>query len=637
MKIIVFASFFLIIPAFVFTQLPADSKNNDITSEYRNINYSYQNLKITQAEFVIQIEQLMFKSIKQGKVLSPDILLPLLEPFREVIWNSNKYQNLRIKYYYMFMNNADILGLGGEAIFYADKYEAQSRANGRNPGLVVPYMKVGFYMDNENFDKAVEVYESNKKSFEDYAATANTDPSGEVLLHTIEYGREIVKSFIHINKIENAKALCSKINQIYDDFLKTHKQPSISSIYTSHYYFMNNDINMATGKYSDVYNSLTKFDLLLMKKDSTWTLYKPYFEFQNNQFWFEYYLKLKEYKKAQTYLNKLSEDGSPYSDYPTRINLLKATLLSNENKYQEAYSYIDTSFINTKAKTASLSDQVMQLSYAKAKSEFNDFQLIAAQKSKAKLTNTIIILSSLALIFIILILFWMRTIKVTARKKYAHLQNLVEVEIENAKREEREVLARELHDDHSNALASLGMQLEGILQNPDTGLKESTQHNLKEVKNLIDSTYKLVREKSHGLYKKTSSGTVDFLEKNITQMLEFLSSKIDIKKEISIDHQAINNLPLNYQIEILRITQECLTNILKHGQKSKEIFVFLYLENTTIKLEIGNIIDSKKTIPFNNKKGIGLSSLEKRVKGLNGTLMIDYTDGIIVHASIPAP
>jgi signal transduction histidine kinase len=637
MKTIGLTVFFLIIYAFVFAQLPADSKNNDIISKYRNINDSYQNGKITQAEFVVQIEQLIFKSVKQGKVLSPDKLLPLLEPFREVIWKSNKYQNLRIKYYYVLMNNADILGLGGEAIFYADKFEAQSWANGQNPGLAVPYMKVGFYMDNGNFDKAIEVYESNKKSFEDYAATANTDPSGEVLLHTIEYGREIVKSLIHINKIENAKVLCSKINQIYDDFLKNHKQPSISNIYTSHYYCMNNDINMATGNYSDLNNTLTKFDILLMEKDSIYTLYKPYFEFQNNQFWFEYYLKLKEYKKAQTYLNKLSEDGSPYSDYPTRINLLKATLLSSENKYREAYSYIDTSFIYTKAKMASLSNQVIQFSYAKAKSEFNDFQLIAAQKSKAKLTNTIIIMSSLAIIFITLIPFWIRKIKVTARKKYAHLQNLVEVEIENAKREEREVLARELHDDHSNALASLGIQLEEILQNPDTGLKESTQHNLKEVKNLIDSTYDLVREKSHGLYKKTPSGTVDFLEKNITQMLEFLSSKTDIKKEISIDYQAINILPLNYQIEILRIAQECLTNILKHGQKSKEVFVFLYLENTTIKLEIGNIIDSKKTIKFNNKKGIGLSSLEKRVKGLNGILTIDYTDGIIVHSSIPAP
>jgi len=90
------------------------------------------------------------------------------------------------------------------------------------------------------------------------------------------------------------------------------------------------------------------------------------------------------------------------------------------------------------------------------------------------------------------------------------------------------------------------------------------------------------------------------------------------------------------RIALLRIIQEAITNIIKHA-KAKNIDILIYEEVASLILEVKDDgIGLGKMKSGNGKSAIGLESIRRRTKYLNGDIKISsQTKGTEIVITIP--
>ena len=222
---------------------------------------------------------------------------------------------------------------------------------------------------------------------------------------------------------------------------------------------------------------------------------------------------------------------------------------------------------------------------------------------------------------VVLSVFQLREKLVTRRRYDANLHFLKE-SMEEVRKIEVEAIGRNLHDNVGNILASALGYLN--LKSPNTHL---SQHLVKEAINEI-------RFLSHNLVKDEDLPLSVKLEALIGRFNDF-SNILFLFEDFSVGK--INQLEKTSQQNIYMITQEVLTNIIKHS-KATETFVQIFeRENATIQLTIED--DGIGMQNFAESGGIGLKNIIKRAKISNLKLTVDSTPAgtnfIIETPSIP--
>lgn len=92
-------------------------------------------------------------------------------------------------------------------------------------------------------------------------------------------------------------------------------------------------------------------------------------------------------------------------------------------------------------------------------------------------------------------------------------------------------------------------------------------------------------------------------------------------KVIEIDEHALDGVVLEIRIELLRIVQEAITNIIKHA-KARHVSVLLYREDNELYMTISD--DGKGISPhYTSSGGLGIRSMEERIRRLGGVLTIN--------------
>jgi signal transduction histidine kinase len=204
--------------------------------------------------------------------------------------------------------------------------------------------------------------------------------------------------------------------------------------------------------------------------------------------------------------------------------------------------------------------------------------------------------------------------------------------IENqATLEERNRIAREIHDSLGHSLTALNLQLETALKlwqsNPG-----KAQTFLSRAKELGSNALKDVRQsvstmRSHPLQEQS-------LEQAITILLEdfYRSTGILPTSTFQIDY----TLPIEISTAVYRIIQESLTNISKHSHSTE-----VKLELMTIKGSLWLMVqDNGRGFDLRqNTTGFGLQSMRDRALALGGEMNINSTPGsgckIIVDIPLP--
>lgn len=194
---------------------------------------------------------------------------------------------------------------------------------------------------------------------------------------------------------------------------------------------------------------------------------------------------------------------------------------------------------------------------------------------------------------------------------------------------ERQRIAQELHDGSGVSLSALKMKLH-LLKDSTSG--NDSAGNVNELMKDVDRIYEDIRNISHNLMPKTLSklGLYPAIDELLDQFrIAAPQTRFNYYRKISA-----RKLNENATINIFRIIQELLTNVVKHAD-AKEVSLQLieHQEALMISVEDDGIgFDTREM-----KNGIGITSLESRVQMLSGNLSIDSSpqSGTFVSIFVP--
>jgi signal transduction histidine kinase len=202
----------------------------------------------------------------------------------------------------------------------------------------------------------------------------------------------------------------------------------------------------------------------------------------------------------------------------------------------------------------------------------------------------------------------------------------------NAQEKERSRIASELHDDFSQRLALLSLGLE----NAADKLPDSSVTVKRQLQKLFDSASELGAD-IHTVSHRLHSSTLESL--GLTPAVSALCKEFTDRYGIEIDFCA-DNIPRRIHQDValclFRIVQEGLQNFKKHSGIVKAQ-VKLWTVGDKIFLSVsdkGRGFDVKEII---NKAGIGIRSMEERVRLLGGQFAIhsEPMRGTRIEACVP--
>ncbi|OUC81232.1 sensor histidine kinase [Streptosporangium minutum] len=191
--------------------------------------------------------------------------------------------------------------------------------------------------------------------------------------------------------------------------------------------------------------------------------------------------------------------------------------------------------------------------------------------------------------------------------------------------DERQRMAREIHDTLAQGLAGIITQLRAAQRVEDSGAHVELALNLAQ-DSLTEARRSVSALQPHQLEDAHLPEAMTTLARGWSQ-----SAGVDLLVEVTGDR-----VPLSPAIEVtlFRVAQEALTNVAKHAGATRAGLTLSY----TGPVVLLDIRDNGTGIHHPNGEGFGLSSMRQRVRGVGGSLEIESTpgEGTAVSATVPA-
>jgi two-component system, NarL family, sensor histidine kinase DevS len=196
---------------------------------------------------------------------------------------------------------------------------------------------------------------------------------------------------------------------------------------------------------------------------------------------------------------------------------------------------------------------------------------------------------------------------------------------------ERRRLARELHDETGQALASILLGLKTLDEKTDDTTARSA---IEELRELVVATLQDVRRLAVEL---RPSALDDF---GLVAAVERLADSFAEQSGITVDFQAAiadDRLPDETETALYRIVQESLTNVVKHAQ-ARRVSILLTGKEGAVKAVVeddGRGFDPEQA----SDGGFGLVGMRERLALLGGRLEIEAArdGGTTIAAEVPVP
>jgi two-component system, chemotaxis family, CheB/CheR fusion protein len=190
----------------------------------------------------------------------------------------------------------------------------------------------------------------------------------------------------------------------------------------------------------------------------------------------------------------------------------------------------------------------------------------------------------------------------------------------SAQEEERERLARELHDELNQQLAVLAINAKDIVQQaPESasGLRENADKLHKSLVELSDDVRRIAHELHPSILEHLG----------LTIALRSFCREFSKRTGINVTFRPRNTLesiPEDVALCLYRVTQECLHNVAKHSG-SKTASVILGAAASSLYLVVRD--RGAGIIPDRMSDGIGLVNVEQRVLLVGGSVSIESRPG----------
>jgi PAS domain S-box-containing protein len=206
-------------------------------------------------------------------------------------------------------------------------------------------------------------------------------------------------------------------------------------------------------------------------------------------------------------------------------------------------------------------------------------------------------------------------------------------QILTAQEEERRRISRDLHDDVNQRLAVLALKI----QTAQKGLTE-TDPSLKTLQELYDGVAELSDDVRHLAYQLHPSVLDDL---GLKLALQALTDDFSQWEGITVSftaQQVPAALPPEVATCFYRLVQEAMRNIAKHARAS-EVEVSLFHSNGGLQLSVKDNGVGFDPQARSAQKGLGLLSMQERIRLLQGTLTIksELGQGMVITVWLPLP
>lgn len=195
--------------------------------------------------------------------------------------------------------------------------------------------------------------------------------------------------------------------------------------------------------------------------------------------------------------------------------------------------------------------------------------------------------------------------------------------------QERNRIAREIHDSVGHALAAQSIQLENVALQLPADVDAATAH-LKKARQLGKAALQHVRQsvstlRAHPLQGKPLPEAIAHLLQEFEQTTTaMVTSHIDLTSP----------LPPDTAIALYRITQEALTNVAKHSGAKQ---VRLRLQETPAAIGLMLADNGQGFDPSQNTTGFGLQSMRERAEAIGGQFSLTSQPGQGCRIQITVP
>jgi signal transduction histidine kinase len=193
---------------------------------------------------------------------------------------------------------------------------------------------------------------------------------------------------------------------------------------------------------------------------------------------------------------------------------------------------------------------------------------------------------------------------------------------------ERRRLARELHDETGQALTSILLGLKGIEEARDGGDVRQATEQLRE---LVVGTLQDVRRLAVELRPKALDdfGLVPALERLVENFGEQTGMTVQLEARLGP-----HRLPDEVETALYRITQEALTNVVKHA-RARRVSIVLTRRDGSATAVIED--DGRGIGDADDTEGLGLLGMRERLELINGKLSIESSEetGTAIVAEVP--
>lgn len=221
--------------------------------------------------------------------------------------------------------------------------------------------------------------------------------------------------------------------------------------------------------------------------------------------------------------------------------------------------------------------------------------------------------------------------EITQRKEMEVAIKALPQRIIQAQEQECNRIARDIHDDLGQSLATLKMFIQSSWHAElQKGEKVGTQQ--KKIIEYLDT----IIDKSRTLATRLRPSTLEFL--GLTTSLKMMFGEINKGKELKVSfrYDALDNLRFKSEaINVFRIMQEAMTNVLKHAKASRVQIKMQFVQGM-LKISIKD--NGRGFKPQIKTNGLGLATMQERVKLLGGGIVVhsEKNQGTNILIEIPA-
>lgn len=205
----------------------------------------------------------------------------------------------------------------------------------------------------------------------------------------------------------------------------------------------------------------------------------------------------------------------------------------------------------------------------------------------------------------------------------------------HAQEEERRRIARELHDDTTQQLVSLSMDL-SLLRSEAGTLSEGTAGELRT----LAERARGIADQVHAMARRLHPAVVEDLglRRALESECDDFERRTGIQVETDLRCGERDELPNTAATALFRIAQESLRNLRKHARTAwARVAVSREDDHVVLRIQdrgAGFAVDQVKTDP-----GLGLASMRERAKTLGGKLSVVSApgEGTEIIARLPVP